>query len=209
MPDSAFGVRPGAAVVHLATALGLGYEAVGGEALADAYSASGLFPQVSQQELRDALLDAELSGQFDAVFARLGRFDPVAAVQSASIQQLRRGREVTLGLAGFGALYMMHALLMPDTPGLTRLRALVDATGTAPLLIDFARTMMRPRRAAMSLATFMAPWYQRMYDELTAAVAEGPPLLHQGGHEDHDPHRYMAEWLDTIRSLSDRPSPEP
>lgn len=208
LPDTAFGTRPGAAVVHLATVLGMGYDEVGGQALADAYAASGLLPHVTQEEWREALLDAELSGQFDAFFARLGRFDPVAAVQSASVEQLRRAREVTLGLAGFGSFYLMHALLMPDTPGLARLRALLDATGMAPLVVDLARMMMRPHRAAMSLGTFIDPWYQSMYDSLSAAVAAGPPLLHQSGQQAHDPDRYMTEWLAAIRSLSDRAEPE-
>jgi hypothetical protein len=44
------------------------------------------------------------------------RFDLAEEVENASIEQLRQAREATIGLAGAGALLMMHALLMPDTP---------------------------------------------------------------------------------------------
>ena len=51
------------------------------------------------------------------------------AVESASIERLREAREVAIGLAGFGALLLMHGLLMPDTPGLAVLRARVSDSG--------------------------------------------------------------------------------
>lgn len=108
--------------MHLIAALGLGVEEVGAEAFADAITATGLFPQLSAQEWRDAVIEAYASGAYADEFAALTRFDPVEALENAGIERLRQAREVATGLAGIGAMLLMYALLMPDTPGLAALR---------------------------------------------------------------------------------------
>jgi len=116
--------------------------------------------------------------------------------------QLRQAREVATGLAGFGVILLMHALLMPDTPGLAALRARINELGMAPTLMNLARQVMQPQRAAFAIATCLDSTYAAVYTSLSELVAAGPPLLHQAGDDGHDPERYMATWLSSIREIS-------
>jgi hypothetical protein len=100
-------------VVHYIAALGLGVEEVGAEAFADAVVATGLFPQLSAQQWRDVMIEADTSGAYAEAFAALTCFDAAEALENADIERLRRAREVATHLAGFGGLLVMHALLMP------------------------------------------------------------------------------------------------
>ena len=91
------------------------------------------------------MIEAYASGVYAEEFAALARFDPVEALENAGIKRLRQAREVATGLAGFGAILVMHALLMPDTPGLAALRARIDELGMGPALINLSQQMMQPR----------------------------------------------------------------
>jgi len=187
-------------VVHLVAAMGLGAEEVG----ADAIAASGLFPQLSAHGWRDVMIEAHASGTYAEEFAALTRFDPVKAVETASIERLRQAREVATGLAGFGALLVMHGLLMPDTPGLAALRGRISELGMGPLLMNLARQVMRPPGVAFAIATCLDPAYLGLYKSLSELVAAGPPLLHQAGDDEHDPERYMETWLSSIREIGNQ-----
>lgn len=200
IPSSPSGPR--ADVVHLIAAMGLGVEEVGAEAFADAITATGLFPQLSAEEWRDAMIEAYASGIYAEEFATLARFDPVEALENADINQLRQAREVATGLAGLGTILLMHALLMPDTPGLAALRAKIDELGMAPTLMNLARQVMQPQRAASAIASCLDSTYAALYKSLSELVAAGPPLLHQAGDDGHNPERYMATWLSSIREIS-------
>jgi hypothetical protein len=200
IPSSPSGPR--ADVVHLIAAMGLGVEEVGAEAFADAITATGLFPQLSAEEWRDAMIEAYTSGIYAEEFATLARSDPVEALENADINQLRQARDVATGLAGFGAILLMHALLMPDTPGLAALRAKIDELGMAPTLMNLARQVMQPQRAASAIATCLDSTYAALYKSLSELVAAGPPLLHQAGDDGHNPERHMATWLSSIREIS-------
>jgi len=195
---------PRADLVHLVAALGLGIEEVGAEAFADAIKATGLFPQLSAQEWRDVVIQAYASGVHTEEFAALARFDPVKALKNANISRLRQAREVAVGLAGFGAILLMHAMLMPDTLGLRALRARINELGMVPPLMNLARQVMQPQRIAFAIAICLDPWYVALYESLSEFVRAGPPLLHQAGDDGHDPERYMATWLSAIREISDQ-----
>jgi hypothetical protein len=175
-------------VVHYIAALGLGLEEVGAEAFADAIAASGLFPQLSAQQWRAAMIEAEASGANAEAFAALTRFDLAEALENAGIERLRRTREVATGLAGFGSMLVLHAVLMPDT------RA----------LMGLSQQTMRPRGIAFAIAACLQPMYSKLYNSLSELVAAGPPLLHEAGDDEHDPERYMATWRASIRELSER-----
>jgi hypothetical protein len=191
-------------LAHYIAALGLGFEEVGAEAFADAIAASGLFRQLSPQQWRDAMIEADASGTYAEAFAALTRFDRAKELENAGIERLRRAREVATGLAGFGGLFVMHALLMPDTPGLAALRAGINGLGMGPALIDLAKQVMRPRGIAFAIAAGLQPMYSELYNSLSDLVAAGPPLLHEAGNGEHDPERYMATWLSSIRKLNER-----
>lgn len=191
-------------LVHLVAAMGLGAEEVGAEAFADAITASGLFPQLSAQAWRDVMIEAYASGTSAEEFAALEQFDPVQVLENAGIERLRQARETAMGLAGFGALLLMHALLMPDTPGLAALRARISQLGMGPALMHLARQVIRPRGIAIVIATCLAPAYPAFYKSLSESAASGPPLLRQAGDDEHDPERYMAAWSSSIRAISNR-----
>jgi hypothetical protein len=190
-------------LVHYIAALGLGVEEVGAEALADAMFATGLFPQLSAQEWRDAMIEAEACGTCAEAFAELTRFDFAEALENADIERLRRAREVATGLAGFGALLIMHALLMPDTPGLAALRARINELSMGPALINLAQQTMRPTGTAFAIVACLQPMYSALYNSLSDLVAKGPPLLHEAGEDEHDPQHYITTWLSSIRKLSE------
>ena len=191
-------------LVHLVAAIGLGVEEVGAEAFADAITATGLFPQMSAQEWRGAMIEAFASGAYPEELAALARFDPASAIENAGIERLRQAREVAIGLAGFGAMLLMHGLLMPDTPGLAALRARINELGAGPLLMNLARQVMQPQGVASAIASCLDPAYLALHQSLSKLIAAGPPLLHQAGDDEHDPERFMETWLSSIRALSEQ-----
>lgn len=191
-------------LVHLLAAMGQGVEEVGAEAFADGMAASGLFPQVSAQQLRDGMIEAETCDSCAEAFAALTRLDPVKALENAGIERLRQAREVATGLAGFGGMLVMHALLMPDTPGLAALRTRINELGMGPLLMNLARQVMEPRGVASAIATCLDPWFSAQYKSLSELVDAGPPLQHLAGDDEHDPEGFYATWLSSIRELSER-----
>ena len=197
-------------LVYLLAAMGRGVEEVGPELLADAFAASGLFPQLSAQEWRDTMIEAYASGAYADEFAALARSDPVKALENASIEQLRLAREVATGMAGFGAMLMMHALLMPDTPDLAALRTRINERGMGPALMNFARQVNQPRGIASVIATCMDPWFLMQYKSLSELVSAGPPLLHIAGDDEHDPDRFFAAWHSAaLREAAEQAAPDP
>jgi hypothetical protein len=195
---------PRADLVHLITAIGLGVDEVGPEAFADAITASGLFPQLSRDEWREVMIQAHSSGIYAKEFTALTRFDPVRSLENASIERLREARGVATGLAGLGAMLLLHGLLMPDTPGLTALRTRINELGMAPILIHLARQVHQPRGMASAIATCLDPAYLDLHKSLLEFVGEGPPLLHRAGDDAHDPARYMKDWTSSLHELGEQ-----
>lgn len=191
-------------LVYLLAAMGQGVEEVDPELFADGMTASGLFPQLSAQEWRELMIEAYTCDSCAEAFAVLTRLDPVKALENAGIERLRQAREVVMGLAGFGGMLVMHALLMPDTPGLAALRTRINELGMGPMLMNLARQVMEPRGVASAIATCLDPWFSAQYKSLSELVDAGPPLLHLAGDDEHDPERFFATWLSSIRELSER-----
>jgi hypothetical protein len=191
-------------LVHLVAAIGLGVDEIGPEAFADALTASGLLPQLSREEWREVMIEAYSSGTYAKEFTALARFDPARALENASIEQLRQAREVATGLAGLGAMLLMHGLLMPDTPALAALRTRTHELGIAPVLMHLARQVHQPRGIASAIATCLDPFYLDLYKSLREFVSDGPPLLHRAGDDEHDPERYMDDWISSLREVGER-----
>jgi hypothetical protein len=205
IPNDAFTFSgPRADVVHFFMALGQGIEEVGPELFADAIAATGLYPQLTAQQQRDTMTEACACDTCTETFATLMRFDPAEELENAGIERLRRAREVAIGLAAFGVMLMMHAFLMPDTPGLTALRAAIDERGMRTVLMGLALQMTRPRGIAFTIVACLQPTYLALYNSLSELVDAGPPLLHPAGDGEHDPERYRATLLSSIRELSER-----
>ncbi|MEX0171474.1 hypothetical protein [Streptomyces sp. LMG1-1-1.1] len=64
----------------------------------------------------------------------LDETDALEQIQQASDEELARARRALIGLRSFYAIYMLHGLFVPDTPGLAAMRARVDARGLGPVL---------------------------------------------------------------------------
>ncbi|WP_327359524.1 hypothetical protein [Streptomyces sp. NBC_01304] len=180
------------AVVHLVAAAGLGVEELGENVLAEVLTALGLGPAATRAALAD-------HRRQEALLARVGpaatRHDPLARVKEAGEQQLAQARHVMYQLAGVGALYWMHALLMPDTPTLAELRNEIDELGVHQILHQALIATMEPQGVAHVLpacldegvADFAADLHERLLER-------GERLLVLPGHEqDHE--AFSRAWL--------------
>jgi len=49
------------------------------------------------------------------------------------------------------------------------------------------------------VATCLDSAYLDLYNSLCEFVADGSPLLHRAGDDEHDPGRYMQDWLSSLR----------
>lgn len=105
--------------------------------------------------------------------------------------------------SSFGAVYLMYALLIPDTPGLAALRALIDELGLTQILIIMSRAMHTTRGFADTLVSYLHPIYQAIYGYLHSQVTTGPPLFH-GPDDEHTAEKLMTDWIATIRSITRR-----
>ncbi|WP_333774459.1 hypothetical protein [Streptomyces sp. IBSBF 3136] len=116
-------------MVHLVAAIALGAQEVGADAPAEAFAASGMFEPAVEDWAH--MLGAAERGEGPPVDWGLlqQNADTVAQVQRASDEELVRAREVLVGLRMFYALYMLHGLLLPDTPAQATLRQRIDDLG--------------------------------------------------------------------------------
>jgi hypothetical protein len=54
------------------------------------------------------------------------------------------------------------------------------------------------------VATCLDSAYLDLYNSLCEFVADGPPLLHRVGDDEHDSRRYMQDWLSSLRELGEQ-----
>jgi hypothetical protein len=97
----------------------MGYTEIGVDAIAD----TGLIPNISPDGMQGwlASLGEPPPGPADDLAELLvTRYDPLKMLALANVELLQQARATAYGLAWIGALYLMHALLMPDIPGLAR-----------------------------------------------------------------------------------------
>ncbi|MGW1588046.1 hypothetical protein [Streptomyces sp. NPDC002386] len=72
--------------------------------------------------------------------------DMVAQVLRAGDEEQVRAREVLVGVRMFYALYVLHGLLLPDTPAQAALRQRIDDWGMFPFLDHVIATTPPPGR---------------------------------------------------------------
>ncbi|WP_132838569.1 hypothetical protein [Streptomyces sp. BK205] len=124
----------GRSMVHLVAAVGLGAHEVGTDALAEAFASFGMFG-LSVEDWAQMLGAAERGEGSPVDWGLLEEHaDVTGPVRRAGDEELVRARAVLVGLSGFYALYVMHGLLMPDTPALAALRQRIDDFGMFPFL---------------------------------------------------------------------------
>ncbi|MET8008070.1 hypothetical protein [Nonomuraea glycinis] len=198
-PETA-GLQPQAAYTHLIVATEMGFDEVGADTLAEALATIRLYPGLSGDDLRQAVQRLENSDDGAKFASAPTHNDPMGTLKRSSIEQLRRARTVLYGLSGFGAMYFMHALLMPETPGLTALRARIDKLGVGTLLMIMCTGMNRTHDAAANLISCLDPWLDAIYDHLLDQVTNGPPLLH-GPDSKETADKYMESWIAAIKNL--------
>ncbi|MFE4089029.1 hypothetical protein [Streptomyces sp. YIM B13502] len=87
----------------------------------------------------------------------------VGQVQRAGDGELVRARTVVIGLGGFYGLYVLHGLLLPDTPA-QALRRRIDDLGVFPLLDHVIAVNPSPRQFAELVVVCLEPFYDNLYE---------------------------------------------
>lgn len=131
----------GRTMAHLFAAAGMGYEEVGASLLGEAMAA--FYPQIPAAQWAPVLEDMEQCGELAALMRPLAQHDPLELAQRTDAGQLAEARTTTLIMAGFGAMYQMHAWFMPDTPALAALRARIDSLGVATATTTLIGSLLR------------------------------------------------------------------
>ncbi|WP_392676663.1 hypothetical protein [Streptomyces sp. LN785] len=124
--------------------------------------------------------------------------DVLVPVGLASDEDLVRARTVLLGLQGFYAMYMMHGLFMPDTPGLAALRDLIDSWGMGPFLGHMVSLNPSPRQFAEGLTVCLEPLFDQLYEALMAQLVQDPYIFRIPG-DDTGAAGFMETWMSTLR----------
>ncbi len=111
-----------------------------------------------------------------------------------------RARAVLVGLRGFYGLYVLHGLLLPDTPALAALRRRIDAWGMFPVLDHMIGLDPSPTQFAESLAICMEPPFDNLYEALLEQLGEDPDIFLVPG-DDTGPAGFGETWMRTVREL--------
>ncbi|MGW2802414.1 hypothetical protein [Streptomyces sp. NPDC001269] len=187
-------------LVHVVAAIGLGAQEVGTDALAEAFASFGLFGMTVEDCAQ--MLGAAERGEGPPVdwglFER--SLDAVGRVQRASDQELVRARTVLLGLREFYGLYVMHGLLMPDTPAQAALRQWIDDLGVFPLLEQVITIYPSPEQFSVSLTVCLEPLMDVLYEALMEQLALDPDVVRIQGDE-NGAASFMETWIRTLREM--------
>ncbi|MFE9859223.1 hypothetical protein [Streptomyces sp. NPDC005780] len=189
-------------MVHLVAAIGMGAQEVGADALAEAFAAFGMFGLDVEDWAR--MLGAAERGEGPPVdWGLLERHaDAVSVVKRARDEELVRARTVLLGLRWFYGLYVMHGLLMPDTPAQAALRQRIDEWGMFPFLDHVIAVSPSPGQFAEGLAVCMEPLFGSLYESLMEQFLEDPDIFRMPG-DDTGAVGFSKEWLRTLREQAE------
>ncbi|MGW5782031.1 hypothetical protein [Streptomyces sp. NPDC003863] len=183
-------------VVHLFAALGLGPQEVGAEALAEGFAAIGML-DLTPGEWAQMLGAAERGEAPPVPWELLGEVDSLEQVRRASDEELVRARAVLIGLRPFYAMYMLHGLFMPDTPGLATLRTLIDERGMGFMLHHLVSISPTPRQFAEGLVGCLDPMWDELYEALMEQLATDPNLFRLPG-DDTGAAGFVNTWTRTL-----------
>lgn len=111
-------------------------------------------------------------------------------------------------LAGIGGLYVMHGLLMPDTPGLAHLREQLDASGFGVIVAQLVPLMINPTGVPQALVMCLMPVMGALAAHFEALLAQqadtGRGLLWLPGDEHGSAEAYMEAWTGRVHQLAER-----
>ncbi|MFI1415703.1 hypothetical protein ACH4Y0_38165 [Streptomyces sp. NPDC020707] len=119
-------------------------------------------------------------------------------MKRASDEELVRARTVLLALRGFYGLYVMHGLLMPDTPAQAALRKRIDAWGMFPFLDHLIAVSPSPGEFAESLTVCLEPPFDNLYEALMEQLAADPGIFRIPG-DDTGAVGFGERWIRTLR----------
>ncbi|MFE2571855.1 hypothetical protein [Streptomyces mirabilis] len=170
-------------MVDLVAAIGLGVQEVGADALAEAFAAFGMFG-LTVEDWAQMLGAAERGEEPPVDWGLLERHaDAVSVVRRARDEELVRARTVLLGLRSFYALYVMHGLLMPDTPAQAALRQRIDELDMFPFLDHVIAISPSPGQFAESLTVCMEPPFDYLSEVLMEQLAKDSDIFRIPGDE--------------------------
>lgn len=173
---------------------------------AEAFAAFGMF-DLTVEDWEQALGKVERGEKPAVDWGVLQQHsDIVRPVRRASDEELVRAREVLVGLRGFYGLYVLHGLLMPDTPALAALRQRIDAWGMFPVLDHMIGLNPSPIQFAECLAICMEPLFDYLYETLMEQLGEAPAIFSLPG-DDTGPAGFGETWMRTVRELRDSGRP--
>ena len=191
--------------VRLAAASGMGADEVGGEAFVDALAA--LMPGLDWAPVAAEARRAEEAGTLED-WIRAGTLDPLGLLRAAGEQEVAAARRTAQLLAGVGTLYVMHGLLMPDTPGLAHLREQLDASGFGVIVAQLVPLMINPTGIPQALVMCLMPVMSGLAAHFEALLAQqadtGRGLLWLPDDEHGSAETYMEAWTDHIHQLTDQ-----
>lgn len=129
--------------------------------------------------------------------------DPLEVLGRANAERLRQARTAVWDLAAFGSLYFLHALGMPDTPGLAALRSTINRLGAGPMLMRAPFNIQTTGGFAFTVLNCLHPEISALHKLLDNQIRTGLqllPLTVQGTEE------YSATWLNVIHGARRHPA---
>ncbi len=202
-PDGTFrrGRKVKSAMIQAFAWMAMGSAAVGEDLLRESEADLGLGSDVSSDWSRDweGLLD-NVEGP---AAGPAGLADPLEMLGRANAELLQQARTAAWDLAGFGSLYLSHAFLMPDTPGLAALRGTVDRLGAGRLLMRTPLDIQTTDGFAFTVAACLYPELSALHKVLDDQARTGPHLLPQTAQGAKE---YMATWLNAIHGARRHPA---
>lgn len=189
-------------MVNLIAPLGLPQGEVSGESVAQAMTASRLLlPGVDPATMAAAFEQAERDGTLEHALRVAPQRDVVAEAGAVSPERLAHAREVARVLAFCGSVYLMHGLLLPDTPGQQAIRATVDELGLGEAAITAAQSFNKVD-AANVLSFCLDPSFAHLTEKLNEVMTEHMDSVFRHPGERDSAEDLMTQWLAAIRDES-------
>lgn len=190
-------------MVNLIALLGLPQGEVSGESVAQAMTVSRLLPGVDAATMVAAFEQAERDGTLEHVLCVVGQRDVVAEAGAVIPERLSHRREVAGVLAFCGSVYLMHGLLLPDTPGQQAIRATIDELGLGEAALTSAQSFNKVD-AANVLSFCLDPSLAHLTEKLNEVMTEHMDNVFRHPGELDSTEGLMTRWLAAIRDAAER-----